>query len=51
LGFVLCTRNLDEDERNEFIGWHNATAEEIQEWEKEQKQDRIDMIHEMGEVA
>lgn len=51
LCFVLVTRNLNEEDRQEFIGWHNATAEEIREWETDQKQERIDMIHEMGEVA
>jgi hypothetical protein len=51
LAYVLCTRNLDEEERVEFDGWHNATAAEAQEWEIEQKERRIAMIHEMGEVG
>ena len=51
LCYVLSTRNLDEEGKLEFDGWHNATAEELAEWEQEKKDRRIRMIHEMGEVG
>ena len=51
LAYVLATRNLDKDGKLEFDGWHNATAEELATWQAEEKQRRISMIHEMGEVG
>lgn len=51
LTYVLCSRNLDEEQRTEFDGWVSATSEQVREYNEERSQRRVEMIHEMGEVG
>lgn len=51
LTYVLSSRNLNEEERAEFDGWVTATMEQVAEWNQERKQQRVEMIYEMGEVG
>lgn len=51
LVYVLSTRNLDEEKKLEFDGWVTASAEDVAEWQEEQKAERLRLIGEIGEMG